>query len=113
MVNPILSWEEDDVWEFLHHYGCEANPLYQCDQKRIGCIGCPMQNKKGMRKDFQRYPKYYYNYVRAFDRLVKVLTETGRAPRWQNGEEVMRWWVSDVNEIQGQALFDGFDILDV
>lgn len=113
MVNPILSWEEDDVWEFLHHYGCEANPLYQCDKKRIGCIGCPMQNKKGMRKDFQRYPKYYYNYVRAFDRLVKVLTETGRAPRWQNGEEVMRWWVSDVNEIQGQALFDGFDILDV
>lgn len=113
MVNPILSWEEDDVWEFLHHYGCEANPLYQCDNKRIGCIGCPMQNKKGMRKDFQRYPKYYYNYVRAFDRLVKVLTETGKAPRWQNGEEVMRWWVSDVNVIQGQALFDGFDILDV
>lgn len=113
MVNPILSWEENDVWEFLHHYGCEANPLYQCDKKRIGCIGCPMQNKKGMRKEFRRYPKYYYNYIRAFDKMVKALYEKGAAPKWKNGEEVMRWWVSDINEIEGQTLFDGFDILDV
>lgn len=113
LINPILSWEESDVWEFLQHYGCESNPLYQCGETRIGCIGCPMQNKKGMRKDFSRYPKYYYNYIRAFDKMVKALSEKGAAPRWKNGEEVMRWWVSDINEIEGQTLFDGFDILDV
>lgn len=43
MVNPIVDWTDDDVWEFLHHYGYSANPLYQCGKKRIGCIGCPMQ----------------------------------------------------------------------
>lgn len=114
MLNPILDWTEEDVWEFLHHYGCEANPLYQCEWHRIGCIGCPMTNKKGMRRVFRLYPKYYYNYIKAFDRMVKRLNEKGNKPTaWQNGEEVMRWWVSDVKEIQGQTLFEGFDFLDV
>lgn len=113
MLNPILSWEEKDVWEFLEFYGCKSNPLYQCGKKRIGCIGCPLQNKKGMRHDFQQYPKYYYNYIRAFDRLVKSLNEKDLKPRWKSGEEIMRWWVSDVNEIWGQQLFEGFDLLDV
>lgn len=114
MINPILDWTEDDVWNFLHHYGCYANPLYQCGKSRIGCIGCPMQGKKGMRKEFRKYPKYYYNYIRAFDKMIKAINESGRkTTAWSSGEEVMRWWISDVNEIQGQALFDGFDLLDV
>lgn len=113
LINPILSWEESDVWEFLHHYGCESNPLYQCGKHRIGCIGCPMQNKKERRRDFSRYPKYYYNYIRAFDKMVKALNEKGANPKWKTGEEVMRWWVSDQNEIEGQTLFEGFDILDI
>lgn len=114
MINPILNWTEDDVWEFLHHYGCYANPLYQCGKSRIGCIGCPIQGKKGMRREFRKYPKFYYNYVRAFDRMVKAINESGRkTTTWNSGEEVMRWWVSDINEIEGQTLFEGFDILDI
>lgn len=114
MINPILSWTDDDVWEFLHHYGCYANPLYQCGNSRIGCIGCPMQGRKGMRKVFRKYPKYYYNYIRAFDKMIKAINESGRkTTAWRSGEEVMRWWVSDEIEILGQTLFDGFNLLDL
>lgn len=114
MINPILNWTEANVWEFLHYYGCYANPLYQCGKSRIGCIGCPMQGKKGMRKEFRKYPKYYHNYIKAFDKMIKAINESGRkTTAWQSGEEVMRWWVSDVSEIQGQTLFEGFDLLDV
>lgn len=113
MINPILSWSENDVWEFLKFYNCKSNPLYQCGRRRIGCIGCPLQNKKGIHRDFSQYPKFYYNYIRAFDRLVKLLNEKVSNPIWKSGEEVMRWWVSDVNEILGQQLFEGFDLLDV
>jgi len=115
MINPILNWTEDDVWEFLHHYGCESNPLYQCGRKRIGCIGCPMQGRK-RRRDFQIYPKYYHNYIRAFDRMLEEILDSGKTIKdlsWRSGEDVMYWWISDVTTLQGQITFDGFDILDV
>lgn len=114
MINPILSWSEDDVWEFLHHYGCEANPLYQCGKARIGCIGCPMQGKKGQKREFRIYPNYYNNYIKAFEKMVLALNEKGiKVKKWNSGEDVMRWWLLERNEISGQTLFDGFDILDV
>lgn len=98
MINPIVDWSDNDVWEFLYHYGCQSNPLYQCDgQKRIGCIGCPLQNFRGMKKDFERYPKYRAAYVRAFDKMVDARKAAGLVNNgaWIDGEHVMRWWVGD------------------
>lgn len=96
MINPIIDWTNDDVWEFLHYYGCESNPLYQCGKSRIGCIGCPMSGFKGMKREFAVYPKYSLNYVRAFDRMLKMRIEDGiPATGWETGEDVMRWWVGD------------------
>lgn len=97
MVNPIVDWTDEDVWEFLHHYGCLSNPLYQCGKKRIGCVGCPMQGPRRMKEDFYRYPKYRAAYVRAFDRMVKAREEAGLkgGGTWIDGEHVMRWWVGD------------------
>ena len=113
MINPILDWSEDDVWEFLHYYGCEANPLYQCGRKRIGCIGCPLQNKKGMRRDFATYPKYYEAYIRAFDRMLDAIRADGAVNlTWRTGEDVMRWWISDKKVIAGQTMFEGFTLTD-
>lgn len=97
MVNPIVDWTDNDVWEFLHYYGCQSNPLYQCGQKRIGCIGCPLQGFKGMKADFEIYPKYRAAYVRAFDRMVIEREKAGliNTGSWIDGEHVMRWWVGD------------------
>lgn len=95
MVNPIVDWTDEDVWTFLHHYGCESNPLYQCGYKRIGCIGCPMAGGAGMKREFARYPKYRQAYVRAFDRMLIARAAKGLENRWRNGEEVMKWWVGD------------------
>ncbi|MCX4357465.1 MAG: phosphoadenosine phosphosulfate reductase family protein [Oscillospiraceae bacterium] len=97
MVNPIIDWTDNDVWEFLHHYGCSANPLYQCGKRRIGCIGCPMQGGKGMKADFAKYPIYRANYVKAFDRMIEEHKRLylQRDTSWETGEEVMRWWVGD------------------
>lgn len=97
MVNPIVDWTDKDVWEFLHHYGCASNPLYQCGEKRIGCIGCPLQNFRGMKKDFANYPKYRAAYVRAFDKMVEARKKAGLETNneWADGEHVMRWWVGD------------------
>lgn len=95
MVNPIVDWTEQDVWDFLHHYGCESNPLYQCGLKRVGCIGCPMAGANGMKQEFIRWPKYRALYVHAFDRMLQHRAEKGLTQTWRCGEDVMRWYLGD------------------
>lgn len=114
-ILPIIDWEDSDVWEFLHHYGCEGNPLYQCCENRIGCIGCPIAGTRQQESDFRKYPKYRANYVRAFDRMLKVRAEAGMTNKvnWADGESVMRWWLCDTT-IDGQlSFFDDDEIYDI
>lgn len=105
LINPIVDWTDRDVWDFLHHYGCESNPLYQCGFKRIGCIGCPMASKHRY-AEFRRYPKYKQMYIHAFDRMLKE-RERRHLPNfngWETGEAVFKWWMGeDVNQL---SLFD-------
>lgn len=72
LVNPIVDWTDEDVWEYLNDVvkvpHCE---LYDQGITRIGCIGCPLAGSENMKRDFERYPKYKENYIRAFDRMIK------------------------------------------
>ena len=105
MINPIIDWTEAEVWEFLNYYGCEGNPLYQCGKKRIGCIGCPMQGSKGMKRDFAKYPKYRDNYIRAFDKMLLEMPDE-KEVTWRTGLDVYKWWVGDdPNQL---TLFDDY-----
>lgn len=95
MLNPIVDWSDEDVWEFLKHYGCESNPLYAQGYKRIGCIGCPMGGSRTQKKGFAAYPKIKQNYIRAFDRMVAARIRDGLPTEWKDGEEVMAWWIGN------------------
>lgn len=96
LVNLIIDWTDEDVWDFLNYYGCKSNPLYQCGMKRIGCIGCPMQSGEKMKLDFVRHPKYRDNYLRAFGRMLKARETAGLDNNsWESPEAVMMWWVGD------------------
>lgn len=103
VLNPIIDWSDNDVWEFLNYYGCESNPLYQCGYKRIGCVGCPMSYNRKI--EFERYPKFKENYIKTFDRMLAAYPE-GKARTWVNGEDVFDWWVNDKRrkneDIEGQ-----------
>lgn len=100
MINPIVDWTDDDVWEFLHHYGIETNPLYECGFDRIGCVGCPLARKNQRYLGFARYPKYKERYIRAFDRMLIARREEGLPTEWTSGEEVFaRWMGEDINQL--------------
>lgn len=106
MVNPIVDWTDDDVWEFLNHYGCKSNPLYECGFKRVGCVGCPMATYKMRLEEFSRYPTFKITYVKTFDKMLKVRAEQGKINKtnWQNGLDVFRWWLGEnINQL---SLFD-------
>lgn len=70
MVNPIVDWEDEDVWEFLNGNGIPHCSLYDEGFTRLGCIGCPLAGSDSMRRDFERWPKYKAIYVRAFQRML-------------------------------------------
>ena len=94
LLNPIIDWTEQDVWEFLDYYQCKSNPLYQSGFNRIGCIGCPMAGAKKQKWEFQQYPKYKEVYLRSFERMIQARKENGLlCDIWQSGEDVFRWWL--------------------
>lgn len=110
VINPIVDWSDNDVWEFLHYYGCESNPLYQCGYNRIGCIGCPLISKNKRYKEFTRYPKYKLNYIKAFDRMLERYKERCFSSKisWESGLDVFKWWMNeDFNQL---SFFDEEDI---
>lgn len=117
MVNPIVDWSDNDVWDFLRHYGCQSNPLYQCGYKRVGCIGCPMSGTKGMQREFDRYPKYRNLYVKAFDRMIEHRRQRGIHSDdnlWQTGEDVMRWWLGyDLRQLTLDDIADAAGVEEV
>ncbi len=99
VCNTIIEWTDADVWDYIGSEHLPLNPLYQCGFSRVGCIGCPMAGTKGRQKEFARYPKYQYNYILAFDRMLKERERRGKMQGSWNmgttGEDVFHWWMED------------------
>lgn len=95
LVNPIIDWTEEDVWEFIHAEKLPYCELYDCGYKRLGCIGCPMATDEGRRQGFERYPKYKELYLKAFQRMIDENRARGRRQDLDTPEEVMARWMRD------------------
>lgn len=113
LVNPIIDWTDEEVWEFLKQHGCNSNPLYAQGHKRIGCICCPMSGQKRMKKEAERMPKYKALYEHAFDRMIEERIRRGKECSWgngRNGKEVFKWWVGeDPNQITMEDYMNTID----
>ena len=109
VVNPIIDWEDEDVWEYIHTRNIEYCKLYDEGFKRLGCIGCPMAGKDGMLHQFERWPKFKQAYMRAFQRMLDTRKTKGLENNWETPEDVFKWWVYGQNrkdkEIKGQIDF--------
>ena len=90
LVNPIIDWTDEDVWEYIETNSLPVNPLYRGGHKRVGCIGCPMSTHQ--KEELERYPKIKALYIRAFDKMLARIKNT----RWKNAQDVYDWWVSRV-----------------
>lgn len=102
-LNPIIDWEDDDVWEYLNHKAkaphCE---LYDEGFTRLGCIGCPLGNKRV--RDFERWPKYKELYIKAFQRMFEnhlgedipalKITKDGETPH-DKAVLLYEWWIKN------------------
>ncbi len=94
VLNPIIHFEDEEVWEAIKYYNAEYPSLYDEGFKRIGCIGCPKSTKCNRIKEFNRWPKFKENFIRCFDRLLIKRAEIGKQDTWKSGEEVFEWWLN-------------------
>lgn len=94
-LHPIIDWTEDDVWQYIREQGLAYPSPYDEGYTRIGCIMCPMQGPKGMRKDAEKYPRHYRAYLKAFGKMLDVMRarDTTIKLDWKTPEDVMDWWI--------------------
>jgi len=95
-LNPIVEWTENDVWDYIKENKIPYCNLYNRGRKRLGCLFCPMQNKKGRLKDIKEYPKYY----RAINKAIQKMIDNNKRKgiTFRNGEtveDIWEWWLSD------------------
>lgn len=107
VVNPIIDWTDNDVWDYIDSEKLPVNPLYCEGWKRVGCIGCPLAGGKTMKKEFARWPKYEALYIAAFDRMLEQRMQAGKdTHKWQRGIDVFHWWL-DGGVLPGQlSIYD-------
>lgn len=77
VLNPIIDWSDEDVWDYLHSRGIEGNPLYKEGWTRIGCVGCPLAGRKAREQHFARYPKLYKAWAESIAYVIKRRREMG------------------------------------
>lgn len=93
LINPIIDWENEDVWDFLYAFDVPYCDLYDQGYKRLGCIGCPMNSNA--EKELEAYPKYKQAYLHAFERMIAERERRGMKNKldWSTPEKVMEWWL--------------------
>ena len=94
LVNPIIDWTDEDVWEFIREYNVPYCRLYDEGWRRLGCVGCPMGGSDSMEREFERWPAIKNMYLRAFEDMIeKRKTDGLRTDYYNTPQEVMEWWL--------------------
>ena len=110
VVNPIIDWEDSDVWSFLRSYRIPYCKLYDCGIKRLGCVCCPLGGSAGMQRDLRLFPQFRKFYTDAFERMLQARRMSGKKviPEWDGGESVLLWWIGlkHLNKGNQISMFD-------
>lgn len=97
VLNPIIDWLDDEVWEFIDTYNIPYCGLYDEGLKRLGCIGCPLARKKAREAEFLRWPTYKRSYIKAFGKMLDERAKKGLIDEsWRMDTtpmDVFNWWM--------------------
>ena len=72
MYLPILDWTNKDIERFIKERRIQCHPLYYDErgnfrvERRLGCIGCPMQSDNGV-ADFKKFPKLLKRVIKSLE----------------------------------------------
>lgn len=99
IVNPIIDWTEQDVWEFLHYMDLPSCELYDRGYTRVGCLFCPMASRLSLHMMERDYPKYRQAFIRLIHRLREKRIQNGGYDIYKTltDEEVFYAWLNKIS----------------
>ena len=105
VLNPIIDWSDEEVWEYIHKYNLIYNPLYDMGYTRVGCVGCPMSTRaKG---ELEANPQFYKAYYRAAKNQVIQRLEKNPDYPFKSAQELMDWWLA------GKSMYENIDQISI
>lgn len=99
IVNPIIDWTEQDVWEFLHYMDLPSCELYDRGYNRVGCLFCPMASRRSLHMMEKDYPKYRQAFIRLIHRIREKRIQNGGYDIYKTltDEEVFYAWLNKIS----------------
>jgi phosphoadenosine phosphosulfate reductase len=106
LLNPILYWTDNDVWQYTRQERIPYCPLYDDGFTRLGCIGCPQAGKQRF-AHFARWPRYERAWKTAMTKYWETtgctLRRNGEARSWvshgvESADDLWRWWMEELPE---------------
>lgn len=92
-VNPIIDWNDAEVWAYIKARGLPMCSLYDEGFTRLGCILCPMAGRQRRLLDAARWPKIAQAWYRAAERYWNKGTAGRNA--FASPQAFWDWWLSD------------------
>lgn len=99
IINPIITWTETDVWDYLHYMDLPSCELYDRGYSRVGCLFCPMASRRSLHMMEHDYPKYREAFIRLIGRLRKNRINAGKIDKYQplTNEQVFNAWLNKIS----------------
>jgi phosphoadenosine phosphosulfate reductase len=108
VINPIIDWTTEDVWEFIRSRGLPYCELYDQGFSRLGCIACPCARERERRAQLERWPTYRTAYLHAIQRAI----DSGKLQDGRSAESILEAWLSYKRipaRLDGQIEFDSLE----
>lgn len=97
-VNPIIEWNNEEVWQFIKTNGIPYCELYDEGFTRLGCVGCPLASTKEREKELFRWSKFKGSYLYAFSRMLQARLKNNDpfnlyGNTFETATDVFNWWM--------------------
>lgn len=82
IMNPIIDWNQSDVWQFIEFFDLPMNPVYQMGCSRVGCVLCPLSSIEAKRFEMKTWPKLADRWFRVFVRDRRSFMKKSGIDKW-------------------------------
>jgi phosphoadenosine phosphosulfate reductase len=95
-INPIVNWNENEVWDYIYQEKLPINPLYQFFD-RVGCWICPSRADSEWTTIRTQFPAKY----KILENLLHSYAEKNNILDKKNFVENMKWtsWANPITKV--------------